>query len=238
MKGMGTIVNVLAVLLGGSLGLCLKNGMQERYQKSLMQALGICTIFLGAAGALKGMFVIKGNSLDTTGTMLMIFSMAAGALLGEWINLEDKMEYFGDWLKEKTGGKDDNQFVEGFVAASLTISIGAMAIVGSLQDGLTGDASMLYAKSVLDGIVLIVFASAYGKGAIFSALVVGIWQGSITLFARVLEPVLTSQIIGDLSFVGNMLIFCVGVNLAFGKKFRVANMLPALLFVILFDIIM
>jgi uncharacterized membrane protein YqgA involved in biofilm formation len=157
--------------------------------------------------------------------------------LGEWIDLESKMEGFGEWLKAKCGGKNDSQFVEGFVAASLTICVGAMAIVGALQDGMTGDASMLYAKAVLDGVIVAVFASAYGKGAIFSAIPVGIWQGLITIFAGALEPFFTQQIISDLSFVGNMLIFCVGVNLAFGKKFRVGNMLPALIFVVVYDLV-
>jgi hypothetical protein len=238
MRGTGTIVNVLAVLLGGGIGLFLKKGLKERYQEILMQALGLATIFIGISGTLKGMFAIQDGSLQTTGTMLMIFSLVLGSILGEWIDLESKMESFGEWLKQKCGGRDDNQFVEGFVAASLTICIGAMAIVGALQDGMTGDASMLYAKAVLDGVILIVFASAYGKGALFSAIPVGIWQGGITLFARALEPLFTDQIIADLSFVGNALIFCVGVNLAFGKKFRVGNMLPALIFVVLYDAVM
>jgi hypothetical protein len=242
MKGTGTIVNVLAVLIGGFAGMFLKKGLKERYQEILMQALGLATIFIGVSGALKGMFVIEDGAISTTGTMLMIFSLVLGSIIGEWIDLESKMEGFGEWLKAKCeakyGWKNDNQFVEGFVAASLTICVGAMAIVGSLQDGMTGDASMLYAKAVLDGVIVAVFASAYGKGAIFSAIPVGIWQGFITIFASALEPFFTQQIISDLSFVGNMLIFCVGVNLAFGKKFRVGNMLPALIFVVVYDLIL
>jgi hypothetical protein len=236
-RGTGTIVNVLAVLVGGCAGMFFKKGLKERYQEILMQALGLATIFIGVSGAIKGMFVIEDGTISTTGTMLMIFSLVLGSFIGEWIDLENKMEGFGEWLKAKCGGKNDNQFVEGFVAASLTICVGAMAIVGSLQDGMTGDASMLYAKAVLDGVIVAVFASAYGKGAIFSALPVGIWQGLITLFAGALEPFFTQQIINDLSFVGNMLIFCVGVNLAFGKKFRVGNMLPSLIFVVAYDLI-
>jgi hypothetical protein len=237
MRGTGTIVNIIAVLIGGFAGMFLKKGLKERYQEILMQALGLATIFIGVSGALKGMFVIEDGSISTSGTMLMIFSLVLGSILGEWIDLESRMEGFGEWLKAKCGGKNDSQFVEGFVASSLTICVGAMAIVGALQDGMTGDASMLYAKAVLDGVIVAVFASAYGKGAIFSALPVGIWQGLITIFAGALEPFFTQQIISDLSFVGNMLIFCVGVNLAFGKKFRVGNMLPALIFVIVYDLI-
>ncbi|MDY3918732.1 MAG: DUF554 domain-containing protein [Candidatus Limivivens sp.] len=238
MRGTGTIVNIAAVLLGGGLGLFLKNGLKERYQQILMQALGLCTMFIGAAGALKGMFQVNGSSLETGGTMLMIASLVIGSLAGEWIDIEQKMEGFGEWLKARFGGQNDNRFVEGFVATSLVICVGAMAIVGALEDGLTGDASMLYAKAVLDGVIVVVFASTYGKGALFSAVPIGIWQGGITLFAGALQPILTEQIIADMSFVGNMLIFCVGANLSFGKKFRVGNMLPALVVVILYDLIL
>ncbi|MDO5423803.1 MAG: DUF554 domain-containing protein [Eubacteriales bacterium] len=237
MRGFGTIVNVAAVLAGGGLGLLLKNGLKERYQQILMQALGLCTIFIGISGALKGMFQVNGETLETGGTMLMIASLVIGSLLGEWMDIEEKMERFGEWLKAHFGGQGDSQFVEGFVATSLVICVGAMAIVGALEDGLTGDSSMLLAKAVLDGVIVMVFASTYGKGALFSAIPVGIWQGGITLFAGVLKPLLTEAMIGDLSFVGNMLIFCVGINLAFGKKFRVGNMLPALVIVVLYDVI-
>lgn len=229
MRGIGTIINVAAVISGGGIGLLLKGGLKERYQQILMQALGVCTIFIGISGALKGMYRIEDGILETSGTMLLIASLVLGSLIGEWIQIEKWMDHFGEWLRIKSGGKNDSQFVEGFVSASLIICVGAMAIVGALEDGMRGDYSMLAAKAVLDGIIVLVFASSYGKGAIFSALPVGIWQGGITLFAGFLEPVLTAQIISDLSFVGNVLIFCVGVNLAFGKKFRVGNMLPALL---------
>ncbi|MCI6466760.1 MAG: DUF554 domain-containing protein [Faecalicatena sp.] len=237
MRGLGTVINVAAVILGGGLGMLLKGGLKKRYQEIMMQALGVCTIFIGLSGALKGMFSVENGSLETSGTMLLIGSLVAGALLGEWIQIEKWMDHFGEWLRRKVGGKNDSQFVEGFVSASLVICVGAMAIVGALEDGMRGDYSMLAAKAVLDAGIVLVFASTYGKGAVFSALPVGIWQGLITLFARFLEPVLTTQIISDLSFTGNVLIFCVGVNLAFGKRFRVGNMLPALLFTVFFDVL-
>lgn len=237
MRGLGTVINVAAVILGGGLGMLLKGGLKKRYKEIMMQALGVCTIFIGLSGALKGMFSVENGSLETSGTMLLIGSLVAGALLGEWIQIEKWMDHFGEWLRRKVGGKNDSQFVEGFVSASLVICVGAMAIVGALEDGMRGDYSMLAAKAVLDAGIVLVFASTYGKGAVFSALPVGIWQGLITLFARFLEPVLTTQIISDLSFTGNVLIFCVGVNLAFGKRFRVGNMLPALLFTVFFDVL-
>ena len=128
-------------------------------------------------------------------------------------------------------------FVDGFVTASLTVSIGAMAIVGSIQDGLAGDATTLYTKAVIDGIVVMVLASVYGKGVLFSALPVGVLQGAITLCAGLLAPVFSQPVIDNLSFLGSLLIFCVGVNLAFGTKFKVANMLPALVFGMVFTLV-
>ncbi|MCI5480851.1 MAG: DUF554 domain-containing protein [Lachnospiraceae bacterium] len=229
MRGIGTIVNVLAVLVGGGIGMLLKNGLKQRYQEILDQALGVTVIFIGAAGAMKGMLVISGNTLETAGTMRLIASMVLGALIGEWINIERWMERFGEWLKRTVKGKNEPRFVEGFVTASLVICVGAMAIVGAIQDGLLGDPSLLYAKAILDGVIVLVFASAYGKGALFSAIPVGILQGSVTVCAGFLEPLLNDAVISDLSFVGSVLIFCVGINLCFGKRFRVGNMLPALL---------
>jgi hypothetical protein len=236
-RGMGTIANVAAVLVGGGIGLFLKNGLKQKYQDILMQALGISVIFIGLGGALKGMLTVEDEQLETGGTMLLIAALVIGGLIGEWIDIELRMEHFGEWLKEKFGGKDDNQFVEGFVSTSLVICVGAMAIVGALEDGLTGDASMLYAKAVLDGVLVVVFASSYGKGALFSAIPIAIWQGGITLFAQFLAPILTDQMIADLSFVGNTMIFCIGINLVFGKKVKVGNLLPGLLVVVLYDLL-
>lgn len=229
MVGMGTIVNVCAVIVGSSIGMFLNGGLKQRFQDILMQALGLSTIFLGLAGTLKGIFVIHGSALDTTGTMVMIISLVVGGLLGEVINIEDKIESFGEWLKQKARSGGDSKFVEGFVTATLVICIGAMAVVGSVQDGVSGDATMLYTKAILDFIIVMVLASAYGKGVIFSAIPLGIFQGLITAFAHLIQPVLTQQMIQNISYVGSILIFCVGVNLSFGKKFKVGNLLPALI---------
>ncbi len=229
-RGIGTVVNVLAVIAGGLAGLIFKNGMKKRFQEILDQALGLTTIFIGASGALCGMLKIgEGGNLETTGTMLLIGSMVSGALIGEWIDIERRMEQFGVFLKRKVHSENDPKFVDGFVSTSLVICIGAMAIVGAIQDGLVGDPSMLYAKAILDGFIVLVFASSYGKGAIFSCLPIALWQGSLTLCARLLAPFLSEYLISQLSFVGSALIFCVGVNLCFGKHFRVGNLLPSLL---------
>ncbi|KHD36661.1 membrane protein [Clostridium acetobutylicum] len=229
MIGTGTIVNVLAIVLGSFIGMLLNGGIKQRFQNILTQVLGLATIFIGVSGALKGMFVVGKATIETTGTMVIIISMVIGAFVGEAMKVEDGIERFGEWLKLRFSSGNDSKFVEGFVSATLVTGVGAMAIVGSLNDGLTGDASMLYTKSILDFIVVMIFASTLGKGVIFSAIPIGIFQGFITIFAHFIEPILTKQMIQNISLVGSVLIFGIGINLAFGKKFKVGNMLPALL---------
>lgn len=237
-RGIGTLANVAAVIVGGLLGLALNNGLKKRYQEILDQAMGITIMFMGAAGAMTGMLKINDSgTLETQGTMLLIGAMVTGALIGEWINIEYWMERFGEFLKIKLGRDGDSKFVDGFVTTSLVICVGAMAIVGAIEDGLTGDPSMLFAKAVLDGIIVMIFASSYGRGAVFSFIPVAILQGSVTLLSGLLASVLTDEVIANLSFVGSVLIFCVGVNLAFGKRFRVGNLLPSLLTMILFMVL-
>lgn len=238
-RGIGTVANVAAVILGGLLGIFLKGGMQKRFQEILDQALGVTTMFIGAAGAMAGLLKINNSgSLETQSTMVLIGAMVTGALLGEWMNIEEKMEHFGEWLKRKVHSENDPVFVDGFVTTSLVICVGAMAIVGAIEDGLAGDPSMLFTKAILDGVIVLVFASIYGKGAIFSFLPIAIWQGAITAFAGLLSPLFTDEMIAQMSFVGSVLIFCVGVNLAFGQKFRVGNLLPALFTTIPFALLL
>ena len=236
MFGLGTLVNTAAVVLGGLLGLFLKNGVAKKYESILMKSLGLATIFIGASGVLKYMLVIDGNTLDTQGTMLLIFSLVLGCLLGQWIDLEAKMEKIGIVLKNAVNAKNDNHFVEGFVTTSLIICVGAMAIVGAMQDGLSGDSSMLIAKSLLDFAIVTILASTYGIGVVFSAFAIFVYQGSITVTAALFGSVISTALIEQLSFVGSALIFCVGANLVKEKTFPVANMLPALLIPVVYDI--
>lgn len=237
MIGLGTIINTLAVIAGGIIGIFLKKGMKQKMQDTLMQACGISVIFIGISGALSKMLVWNNGKLETQGTMLLIFSLVIGTLIGEWIDIEDKMEKIGDKIKSAVKAQNDNRFVDGFVNVSLIICIGAMAIVGSIQDGISGDYSMLAAKAVLDFIIVMIFAATYGVGAVFSAVLIFLYQGGITLIAAVCGSFVSDMIISDLSYVGSVLIFCVGINVAFGKKVNVGNMLPALVIVIIYDII-
>ena len=236
MFGLGTIVNTAAVVLGGVLGMLMKNGIAKRFEKILMQGLGLSTVFIGISGVLKHMLVMDGGSISVQGTMLLIFSLVIGCLLGEWINLEAKMEIIGEKIKNLVRIKNDNRFVDGFVTTSLIICVGAMAIVGAMEDGLTGDSSTLIAKSLLDFVLVAVMTAAYGVGSAFSAIPIFVYQGAITLIAALFGTVISDGLIAELSFVGNALIFCVGVNLVREKTFRVANMLPALLIPVIVEL--
>jgi len=229
MIGLGTCINVAGIVAGGIIGLLFGKVMEERYQSTLMKATGVCVLFIGISGALEEMMTVSQGRLNTRGTMMVIGSFAIGSLLGEWLNIELRMEQFGNWLKAKTGNDRDAGFVEGFVTASLTVCIGAMAVVGAIQDGVYGDYSVLAAKAVLDLIIIIIMTASMGKGCIFSAIPVALFQGSITILSTFLEPLMTEAALSNLSLTGSILIFCVGVNLIWEKKLRVANMLPALL---------
>ena len=227
MVGLGTIINTLAIILGGLGGLLFGRFLKESVQDALCKACGVSTLFLGIAGALEGMLTVEGTGVVSGGTMLVIGCIALGSLIGALLNLEDGMERFGQWLKIKTGNARDTRFVDAFVTASLTVCIGAMAIVGSIQDGIKGDYSILAAKAVLDFIIIMVMTCSMGKGCIFSAIPVAIFQGSITALAGLIKPLMTDAALSNLSMIGSILIFCVGVNLVWGKKLQVANMLPA-----------
>ena len=229
MIGMGTLINVAGIVLGGCIGLICGKLITSQIQDTLLKANGICVMFLGLAGTLEQMVSLQDGKLTSGGTMMMILSLSIGALIGEWINLDMRMEQFGKWLKQKTGNAKDKLFVDGFVTASLTVCIGAMAIVGSIQDGLTGNYSTLLTKAILDLIIICVMTASMGKGCIFSAIPVALLQGSVTLLAKSIEPIMTEAALSNLSFVGNMLIFCVGINLVFeNTRIKVANMLPAI----------
>jgi uncharacterized membrane protein YqgA involved in biofilm formation len=176
-------------------------------------------------------------TLDTQGTMMMIFSLAIGALLGEWLNLEHWFERFGTWLRDKTGNQEDAHFIDAFVTTTLTVCIGAMAIIGAIQDGISGDHNTLFAKAVLDLVIVMMMTSSMGIGCIFSAIPVAVFQGAITLLARVVAPLMTEAALSNISLVGNVLILCVGVNLIWPKTIRVANILPAIVIAVVFAIV-
>ncbi len=239
MAGLGTLGNIIAIILGSAIGLLLKGGLKKRFQDTIMNALGLAVMFIGISGALQGIFIVEGNSLDTGNIMLMIVALAIGAFVGEAIDIETRLEHAGEWLKKalKVKGEKGQGFVEGFVNSSLLFCIGAMAIVGSLQDGLSQDPSMLLAKGIIDGVVAIFFASTLGIGVFFSIIPVGIYQGLITFSSSVIEPYLSDRLIANISFIGSILIFGIGINMIFGKKMKCGNLLPAVLVPVAYEII-
>ena len=228
MIGLGTLINVAAIVLGGLCGLLFGRSLGERHQDTLMKVCGVSVIFIGIAGVLSKMLSVQGTALVSGRSLLLVLSAAVGALIGEAVNIEHGFERFGEWLKRKTGNAKDKTFVEAFVTCSLTVSIGAMAVVGAIQDGLTGDRSVLITKSILDFVIVMVMTSSMGKGCAFSAIPVLIVEGSLTALARLISPVMTDAALANLSMVGSMLIFCVGVNLIWERKIKVANLLPAI----------
>ena len=234
MIGLGTIINCGSVLAGASVGMLLKNGLSKRFEDTIMQGIGLCTMFIGIGGALSGLLTLENGQLATQHTMLLILSLALGALIGEALNIEKHLEDFGIFCQDRLKSQGDSHFVEGFVSFSLLICIGAMAIVGSIQDGLLGDASLLCAKAALDAVIILVMTASMGKGCIFSAIPVAILQGGVTLLSRVIAPVMTDAAIASLSFTGSVMIFCVGVNLIWGKMIKVANLLPTLVFAVIY----
>ena len=234
MIGIGTIANTGAVIAGGLVGMLFKRGLSQRFQDTIMQAIGLAVMFIGISGALEKMFTVQGSGLSADGTMMCAVSLAAGAVIGEWLNIERRFVKFGDWLRKKSGREKDSKFIDGFVMTTLTTCVGAMAVIGPLQDGLAGDPSMLYTKAILDGIIVAIFSAAFGVGAVFSAIPLLLFQGSITLLARGIQVFLTTPMIDSMSMLGSMLIFCVGVNMIFPVKIKVANLLPSLVIVILY----
>ena len=229
MIGLGTILNSAAIVAGGLVGHFTGKLFRQEQQDALTKACGISVLFIAIAGAMQGMLRVDGAALLSGRSMLVVLSLALGTVIGELIGIERGFERFGAWLKVKTGNSGDRQFVDGFVTASLTVCIGAMAIVGAIQDGITGDFSTLAVKAVLDFIIVAVMTSTLGKGCAFSAIPVLVFEGAITLLARLVSPVMTDAAVANLSLVGSVLIFCVGVNLVWDRRIRVANMLPAVL---------
>ena len=223
--GGGTVINVLAIIIGGVLGIFGGKFLTEKIQTTLQMACAVIVIFIGISG-----------TLENYNTMLLIAGLIGGGLVGEIIDIDGAFEKFGIWLRAKSGNDGDSKFVNGFVTASLTVCIGAMAVIGAINDRLLNDQTILIAKSALDLIIILVMTASLGKGCIFSFVSVGIFQGAITIFAGFLEPIMTEIALKNLSCVGNALIFCVGVNLMFGNKIRVANLLPALIIAVLWNL--
>lgn len=209
----GTIVNSIAIIIGSLIGIILKKGIKDDYKNTIMDGIGLSVVIIGISSGIKAQNII-----------LIISSIVLGSIIGEIIGLESRLNYLGDNM-EKRFGKDDSNFSKGFVTASLVYCIGAMAIIGSLESGLTGNHETLFIKSVLDGISAIIFASTLGIGVAFSAIPVFLYQGSITILSGGLKDIMTPELINEISAVGGILIMAIGVNILEIKKIKTGNML-------------
>ncbi|MDD4587675.1 MAG: DUF554 domain-containing protein [Heliobacteriaceae bacterium] len=214
----GTVVNSGAIVAGALVGTLLQKAIPEKYKTTVMQGIGLAVVIIGIQ-----------MGLETKNPLIVVGALVLGALTGEAAGVEDGLEKIGRWLQGKIGSRHGN-VVRGFVTASLVYCVGAMAIMGSLQDGLTGDPSILYIKSILDGVTAIVFASTLGIGVAFSVVPVFLYQGSITLGAVYLQPFLEPAMIREMTATGGLLILGIGLNLLAITKIRVGNLLPGLLF--------
>ena len=212
---LGTFVNCLAIIAGSLVGLLFKNGIPEKYNQTVMQAIGLAVILVG----------IK-TALGCDDLLIIIISLALGSVIGEFIGIESYLNRLGNLLETKFSNASSS-FSAGFVTASLMYCVGSMAIVGSLESGLTGNHDTLFAKSALDGIVGIILTSSLGVGVMFSAIPVLIYQGGITLMAGVLKPLLIPAVVSQMSGTGGLLILAIGLNMIREKKIKVGNMLPA-----------
>ena len=224
------------------MGLACGGLITDRLQQALLRSCGVAVMFVGAAGALEKMLagsVAADGSVTLTsgGTMMMVVCLAVGTVLGEALDLDRRFEDLGVWLRDKTGSSGDSRFVDGFVTASLTVSIGAMAIVGSIQDGLAADSSTLVLKGALDAIIVCAMAASMGRGCAFSALPVAVLQGTMTALATLLAPVMTGTALANLGLVGSILVFCVGVNLIWPRTFKPANMLPSVVVAVVYALV-
>ncbi len=214
----GTIVNAAAIIAGGLTGVFLKRGIPQSYMDTVMQAISLAIILIGLRGA-----------FGSDDILLIIFSLAIGSIIGELMRIDARLEDMGNRIQRRfAGGDEESTMAKGFVTASLIFCVGSMAIVGSLESGLTGNHQTLFAKSMLDGIAALIFASTFGIGVIFSAASVFIYQGFITISAALVKPFLTPEVIAQMSAVGGLLIMAIGINLLEIKKIRLANMLPAI----------
>ena len=225
MNLLGTLVNTGAVLLGGGIGLLVQKGLPKRLSDILFQALGLCTIYIGVSGALSG-----------ENTLILILSMVLGTLIGEGIDLDLRVNQLGGWIERRFSQKNQKgvSLAEGFVTASLLFCVGAMSIVGALQSGLSGSHEMLYTKSLLDFVSAIIFASTLGAGVLFSALFVLVYQGSITLLAAWIAPLLSDAAVAEMTCVGSVIIIGLGLNMIGVSKLKVMNFVPAIFLPMLF----
>jgi len=232
---MGTIINAGAIIVATLLGVIFKKGLPEKIQKGVMVSLGLGLAALSLGWFLKDFFTLENNSITSSGDLLIIVSLVVGVMIGEWIDIDGRLNRWAENVEKKYNLPP---LARGFIAATLIFCVGAMAIVGSIKDGLYGDMTTLLIKSALDFVTAMILASVLGIGVIFSAVSVLVYQGAITLLAMFGGDVLSPEIIRSITMVGNILLIAIGINFMELKRIKVANMLPALLVPVIYHIVL
>ena len=232
---MGTIVNALLILLGGIIGLVFKKAVSKEMEFSIQKATGVAVLIIGICGVLSSMLKAKDGAISSSGELILVISLTLGTFVGELLKLEERLNKGCKWIEDKC--KMSN-FSTGFITATMIYCIGAMAIVGSINDGLLGDSSTLVTKGIIDGITSVVLAASLGYGVLFSAIPILIYQGGMTLLAGLLENVLVGELLSNICMVGYALVMCIGINFLYNgdKKIKTVNMLPALLVPVMYEI--
>lgn len=229
---LGTIVNVAAVIVGSLLGVTFRRGLPERIKQIIFQSLGLVTILLGLVNAVVVTKPLPNPDAVSRHVMELIFAMLIGGIVGEWLGIEQRLERLADWLKAKLKAREE-RFTEGLITAFLIFCIGPLTIVGSLNEGMSNDHSLLFAKSILDGFMSIALASTFGIGVFFSILPLFIFQAGISLLGWLVGDVVSEVVVNQLTAVGGLLILGLGFNILGIAKMRVANLLPALVVVVM-----
>lgn len=213
---LGTIVNTLSIIAGTLIGLLFRGSIPEKYSQTIQHAIGLAVVLIGIKSA-----------LNADAILIVIISLAAGSLIGEFFGIEERLDRLGNWIGRRIS-KESDGISKGFVSASLLYCVGAMAIIGSMESGLTGNHQTLFAKSILDGIASVLFASTLGIGVLFSSISVFLYQGLITVTASSMKHLLLPEVVSQMSAVGGLLIFAIGIGLLEIKRVKIGNMLPAI----------
>lgn len=222
MPGLGTMANCLAIMTGALLGVVFKRGLPDKWQQTMMSSIALCIVIIGVQMALK-----------TNNIVIIIFSLVLGSVLGELLDIEAWMTRLGEKMGYRLGGGDATaaaRIAEGFVSTSILFCSGAMAIVGSIQDGLAADHTTLFAKATLDGLIALILSANMGVGVLLSAVSVGLYQGAITLLAGVVGPLITEAMLLEITAAGGVMIMAIGTNMLHITKIRIGNMLPGMVF--------
>ena len=229
MPGVGTLIDMSGIIAGGATALVFGILFSEQMKNMMMTVCGISVFVIGITGIMQGMLTVSGGEVSVNGSIPLLISLVAGAVIGEALGIEKGINRLGMLLQKQVRQDDGEGFADGFVKASMVVGIGAMAVMGPIMEGLYGDHSMLIAKALFDFVIIMVLTVPYGKGCLFASLPVGVLQGSLTLIACQAKAFLTEAALASLTTTGSIMILCLGINLIWDKEIRVANMLPMVL---------